>query len=62
MIRTMRRADEPQGHDASASPAPGKVAPPSEVCDHCGSTDVEWVKCKMICRNCRQINKSCADL
>ena len=31
-------------------------------CDHCGSDDVTWVKCKLICRNCRQIVKSCADL
>lgn len=38
-----------------------KEAPP-QVCDHCGSTAVEWVKCKLICRNCRQIVKSCADL
>ncbi len=33
-----------------------------DVCDYCGSQDLEWVKCKLICRNCRQIVLSCADL
>jgi len=33
-----------------------------EVCDYCGSPDLEWRKCKLICRTCAQINKSCADL
>jgi len=32
------------------------------VCDYCGSAHLEWRKCKLICANCRQINKSCADL
>ena len=31
-------------------------------CDYCGSTDLEWIKCKLMCRNCRQIVMSCADL
>jgi hypothetical protein len=35
---------------------------PAEVCDYCGSASLEWRKCKLICANCRQINKSCADL
>ena len=34
----------------------------AQTCDHCGSDNVQWVKCKLICRNCRQIVKSCADL
>jgi len=33
-----------------------------ESCDYCGSNALEWRKCKLICTNCRQINKSCADL
>jgi hypothetical protein len=33
-----------------------------EVCDYCGSPHLEWRKCKLICRTCAQINKSCADL
>jgi len=34
----------------------------TERCDFCGSEHVEWRKCKLICTDCRQINKSCADL
>ena len=33
-----------------------------EPCDYCGTAALKWVKCKLICQNCRQINKSCADL
>lgn len=39
----------------SASPSP-------ESCDYCGSPQLEWRKCKLVCTNCRQINRSCADL
>jgi hypothetical protein len=34
----------------------------SEVCDVCGSLDVVEIKCKVVCRNCGTILKSCADL
>lgn len=34
----------------------------AETCDYCGSVRLEWRKCKLICSDCRQINKSCADL
>jgi hypothetical protein len=34
----------------------------AESCDYCGSARLEWRKCKLICVDCRQINKSCADL
>lgn len=34
----------------------------AESCDYCGSQRLEWRKCKLICADCRQINKSCADL
>jgi hypothetical protein len=50
--RTRLTPDEP----------PRRQDPHAESCDYCGSTALEWVKCKLICRNCRQINKSCADL
>jgi hypothetical protein len=33
-----------------------------ECCDYCGSTQLEWRKCKLVCAACRQISKSCADL
>lgn len=36
--------------------------PTGDVCDYCGTTSLEWRKCKLVCRTCRQINKSCADL
>jgi hypothetical protein len=35
---------------------------PVESCDYCGSRQLEWRKCKLICADCKQINKSCADL
>jgi hypothetical protein len=31
-------------------------------CDVCGSRDLAEIKCKVICRNCRTILQSCADL
>jgi len=34
----------------------------AESCDYCGSVRLEWRKCKLLCADCRQINKSCADL
>ena len=34
----------------------------ADCCDYCGSPRLEWRKCKLICADCRQINKSCADL
>lgn len=46
---------------ASAIPDPAS-AEPTEQCDYCGSAKLEWRKCKLICADCRQINKSCADL
>lgn len=33
-----------------------------KACDYCGSDRLDWVKCKLICRACRQIVMSCADL
>ncbi len=32
------------------------------ACDYCGSVRLEWRKCKLVCSDCKQINKSCADL
>jgi len=47
-------------------PESGPEAPrddaPVEGCDFCGSARLEWRKCKLICADCRNINKSCADL
>ena len=44
------------------SPAREIGAVSAECCDYCGSERIEWRKCKLICAECRQINKSCADL
>ena len=35
---------------------------PAEQCDWCGSTDLWWRNCKLLCRTCSAIVKSCADL
>ena len=32
------------------------------VCDICGSTDVQEIRCKVVCRNCGTVLQSCADL
>ncbi len=32
------------------------------MCDVCGSGDLAEIRCKVICRNCRTILQSCADL
>ncbi len=50
--------ESPQGDAADASRGDGTAA----TCDYCGSARLEWRKCKLICENCKQINKSCADL
>lgn len=48
------RDEAPAGHEP--------VATTAECCDYCGSASLAWRKCKLICTNCHQINKSCADL
>ncbi len=48
---------------ANGSVPPGADGPAmGETCDYCGAATLTWRKCKLICDNCRQINKSCADL
>ncbi len=54
-VRSKRASDEPPAAAGDANVA-------ADVCDYCGSRALEWRKCKLICTNCRQINKSCADL
>jgi hypothetical protein len=49
-------SQDPNQQPATDGPADG------ERCDYCGSDALWWRKCKLICENCRQINKSCADL
>jgi len=33
-----------------------------DVCDICGSVDLWWRNCKLLCKHCHSIVKSCADL
>jgi hypothetical protein len=48
--------------EPQATATPNAQEAQAECCDYCGSERVEWRKCKLICPDCRQINKSCADL
>lgn len=32
-----------------------------EACVVCGSGEIRWRNCKLICHNCRTILRSCAD-
>jgi hypothetical protein len=43
-------------------PADVPRATQAESCDWCGSTDLWWRNCKLLCRSCSAIVKSCADL
>ncbi|MHB1223404.1 MAG: hypothetical protein ACYC2G_05060 [Gemmatimonadaceae bacterium] len=57
------------GGTSDRRPAGGGDRPPAppaleeeESCDWCGSTDTWWRSCKLLCRRCGAIVKSCADL
>jgi purine nucleoside permease len=54
--------DPPLRDDASLTDAPADQPPEVETCDWCGSADLWWRNCKLLCRNCGGIVKSCADL
>ncbi|HEX7239291.1 MAG TPA: hypothetical protein VF263_03415 [Longimicrobiaceae bacterium] len=64
-INAHRREPEPPPVPAEP-PAPVHAETPAggldETCDVCGSARMEWRKCKLVCLDCRQIVKSCADL
>lgn len=49
-------------HDADCATRAATESPQSETCDHCGSEDTWWRNCKLLCRACGSIVKSCADL
>ena len=53
------RKTEPAEADSTSAPS---GEPAAEQCDWCGSTDLWWRNCKLLCRNCSAIVKSCADL
>ena len=47
----------------TSDPTPAEPPPePEDVCEVCGSVDVVWLRCKLMCRNCGSIVKSCSDL
>ena len=67
MIERQPLDDAVRGPDAPALAPhrPGlEQVPPvaTESCDWCGSTDLWWRNCKLLCRGCSAIVKSCADL
>ena len=41
-------------------PADGKRE--KDPCEFCGAAKLVWRKCKLVCSQCGNINKSCADL
>jgi hypothetical protein len=47
---------------AESGPPREYQAAVADVCDYCASPRIVWRRCKLICENCNQINKSCADL
>jgi hypothetical protein len=51
-----RRPERPPGAE------PAGDAASEERCDYCGATALVWRKCKLVCENCHNIVKSCADL
>jgi hypothetical protein len=56
------KADDPGAKDPPAPTSPTSPTDEPESCDWCGSTDLWWRNCKLLCRNCSAIVKSCNDL
>lgn len=54
---------KPEVAAAGSPPASGLRLPAGpETCDYCGAEGLVWRKCKLICEQCGNIVKSCADL
>jgi hypothetical protein len=60
-IGNERTVDESRARSERPPTAP-EALPQAESCDWCGSTDLWWRNCKLLCRSCNAIVKSCADL
>lgn len=58
----MKVAPPPPRNDGQPASADNVEHPEREVCPVCGSPDLFDNRCKTICRNCRTILQSCADL
>jgi hypothetical protein len=56
------RHSSTQSSPAELTDARDRASPILSDCDICGSTDLAEIRCKVICRNCRTILQSCADL
>ena len=60
--RSRRLADLAAQGAALAQVPRERSVPLLAECDVCGSADLAELRCKVICRNCRTILQSCADL
>lgn len=57
----MARTDGVTPTSGDARPAQ-EVSPDTDACPVCGSVALLPLRCKVICRGCRTIVQSCADL
>jgi len=48
--------------EQEAAPRPAPPDPELPSCDLCGSTDLAWLRCKLICSQCHAILMTCGDL
>ena len=58
----MAKPDEPPAAPDVDPPADPPKSAAVETCDWCGADTLWWRNCKLLCRNCGGIVKSCADL
>lgn len=65
-MRVSQRTPSDPGDDSDAArnAAPGmqQNVGQDECCDICGSRDLAELRCKVICRNCHTILRTCSDL
>ncbi len=54
--------DDPKTANPAIAPTEKPEPSEPELCDICGSDQLSWRKCKLMCLNCGTILKSCADL
>jgi hypothetical protein len=52
----------PEATPSALTPLPVQRTLAVECCEYCDAAAREWRKCKQICLQCGQINRSCADL
>jgi hypothetical protein len=54
--------DDPNPPNPSPPASDPAATSPADRCEVCGSDQVFWRNCKLLCANCKSIVKSCADL